>query len=299
MNSAVAVLTYRRAHALKTFLAGYLATKLPYRLAIFEDAGGSDDTVDFLTNGATFKGIDAELEVDVWEHPNFTAYVGRRNQGVAGNSNRAIRWFMRGQETHLCLCNDDLVIKGDFVKTYYDAHRIHKIGLWCYCPFDDELYRGVEIKSKGRTIKLLPRKTGIMMSMTRELVEKIGYYDVYIGRFGNDHCEFNVRATLCGFLTINGQPQHCLDVPCPELAAQDVASSISPVERQAFDRDAEEAFAIAAARHAYTGHYRPFKLYHGRYAGGFNGTGIPAQDLERLGYPVIVDYDYADEACRA
>jgi glycosyltransferase involved in cell wall biosynthesis len=298
MSSAVAILTYRRSFCIKAFLASLLEKAPGYRVAIFEDFANSDDTFEALTAGAVYNGIDAELEADVWEKPTHTVYMGRRNLGVSGNSNRAIRWFMRGAEDHLCLCNDDLIANGDFVKVYAAAHTHHKVGLWCYCPFDDELHRGAQIMHKGKPVRLLPRKTGCMMSMTRALVDRIGYYDIINSRFGNDHCLFNLRATLAGFLNINGQPQHCLDIPCPELAYQSVPSSIYPFEKPRFDQESDEDFTIESARHAHTGHYRPFRLYHGRYAGGYDGAGIPVYDLLRAGYELVVDYDLHDEAAR-
>lgn len=50
-----------------------------------------------------------------------------------------------------------------------------------------DTYKWATHRWRGYTLKLLPRFTGIMISVTRELVEKIGYFDAEFGKFGEEH----------------------------------------------------------------------------------------------------------------
>lgn len=195
LKSAIAILTYRRHDSLKLMLeqvlkecADPLTGKLEVPVAVFEDCGQSDATEDYLLQNATFLRRDFVYEADVYDRQGVTVYLSHNNAGVTGNSNKAMKWFMDETDCdHLCLCNDDLEVLGPFYKTYAEAHEKLGVGLFCFCDFEDESYKWVTVKSKGIPVKLLTRMTGIMMSMTRALIDDIGYYDADAFVFGQEH----------------------------------------------------------------------------------------------------------------
>jgi hypothetical protein len=196
---------------------------------------------------------------------------------------------------HLCLMNDDLHVEGDFVKFYAEAHADTGVELFCNMTFTSEMYKPALFKiqaanGKEYTLKLLPRMTGIMMSMTRKLVEKIGYYDTSFGPFGEEHTDYTHRARFSGGININGQQLHCLDVEQPTpmlLRHQDVPTSLSGDERRVADATAAGAMQRASKEYSIRDWYRPFSLVHPSFCGAYEGVGINVGKLR--GYAMVVE----------
>lgn len=301
MNSCIAILTYRRAPILRTFLKS-LETHCPqYPVAVFEDCANADETTAMLTGGLQFVGKDREIEATVWKHSTkpFTVFLGLRNGGVAANSNRAIRWFERQPEfDHLCLCNDDLDALGDFPVEYAKAHQELGVGLFCHCDLKvlGDAYKGPEVKVLNTKVRIIPagRQTGCMMSITRALVCRIGYYNVLCGRLGQEHVEYNNRAALAGFIKLRGQTQIAMDLAAPSLRMQLCRPSVSGYERQVLDSYANQAIRNIAAHYQTESWYVPFRMFHTPYAGGMEGKGISIKALEAVGYATVVDPEFHD-----
>jgi hypothetical protein len=305
VKSAIAILTFRRLGALQTTLDGifkHVPEDVP--VAVFEDCANFDDTVGFLTERATALGCDDELEAAVYRWSadragtrEVTVFIGQRNVGVAGNSNKAIRWFERQEGyDHLLLCNDDLIVTGDFAAVYGQAHEALKIGLFCFCPVKlGEEYVGPVVKVLGHQVRMVPRMTGSMMSMTLALVKKIGYFDVSFGRFGEEHSDFTNRSRFAGFIVLRGKTQHCLDIITPTLDYNyGMHSSVAAQEKKLFDKYAAQAMERVAPLYQTLSWYRPFRLLHASNAGAYGGVGIPVRMLEECGYTLVVDHDLKD-----
>jgi ankyrin repeat protein len=261
-KSCIAVLTYNRQSVLKPALES-LAKHCHAPIAIFEDAGFKDDTRKKLAVGAP--KLRPALEVEEYVGPDFTAFLGTSNLGVAGNTNRAIQWFLESDFDHLLLCNDDFIALGDFVSFYAQAHRDLGIGLFCFCDHEELEYQPKVAELNGYTLHLHPRPTGLVISLTREVIETIGFFDVRYGRYGQEHVGFNYRAAKAGFLIVNGEEQKSIDVkpPRPLLKNQNVFTAISLEEIQ-------EAYLLAyihgfntPARCKIEGLYQPFRLRKG------------------------------------
>ena len=167
MSSAIAILSYRRGHALRAFMVSLREHCTGRPLAVFEDCGNADDTCAWLKQSAKLVGPDQELAAELWEGFDYEAYLGWRNLGVSGNSNRALRWFERHPEhDHLCLCNDDLIALGDFPGAYAKAHAklsqppATPLGLFCFSDLKngqggpDRIYEGPVVTVKGLKIKI-------------------------------------------------------------------------------------------------------------------------------------------------
>jgi len=305
MRSAVAILTYRRLHALQAMLRGLDDHCPQYPTAIFEDVGQRDSTADYLQKGRVPEKR-PHLMAAEWipqmpdqsNHFNTQVFMGDMNLGVAGNSNRALKWFMDSDCDHLCLCNDDLFVTGDFVKYYAAAHADLGVGMLCFCDFDKaspaisgppESYKWVTYPWRGYKVKMLPRITGIMISITRALVEKIGYFDAEFGKFGEDHVDYTIRARFAGFIRMEQQDMNCLDVEHNLLAHQDVQTSMVGAARRSADSEAAAVMQRSAFEYKFRHYYRPFRLLYPKFAGGYYGTGIPCRQLEQIGYRLVSD----------
>lgn len=285
MKSAISILTYRRVESVKSMLDQVTRLCPGVRIAVFEDCGQVDETEEYLTTDAKFIGRDAGFEADVYTKTlngvDVTVFLAHENSGVSGNSNKAIRWFMEKTDCdHLCLCNDDLEVTGPFHETYATAHEKLGVGLFCFSDFASEAYRWAPAKVKGINLKLLTRMTGIMMSMSRALVERIGYYDaVLMGKFGEEHCEATNRARIAGFIDLNGIGQHCLDVQCDWLKHQEVPSSMTESEKETLNQEASTRIQIAGSRYGTSDVYRPYSSGGCSRFIGRDGAGIPTDEV--------------------
>jgi GT2 family glycosyltransferase len=295
MKSAVAILTYRRNPALQAMLSG-LSEHCPYYpTAIFEDCGQRDETADVMQAGrvpvanpqlmATEYTMPETPVMPLPVYPNMRVFMGDQNLGVAGNSNRALKWFMDSDCDHLCLCNDDLFVNGDFVKLYGKAHSDLGVEMFCFCDFTAESYRWTTYPYRGYKVKLLPRFTGIMVSVTKKLIEKIGYFDAAFGQFGEEHCDFTIRARLGGGIKLDGQDMNCLDIEHALLAHQDVETSVQGAQRKRADEEATNIMRQCSDSYKFRHFYRPFMLKLPRYANG----GMAISDLFSCGYKLVTD----------
>lgn len=301
MTTAIAILTYNRLPALQETLKGVVEHCASHPVAVFEDCGYRDSTRAYLNGLRIEKKVRTSFELgsDVFEAgvgaKKVDVHLGLFNAGVAKNSNRALAWFMKTGCDHLCLLNDDLHVLGDFAKFYAEAHTDLGVGLFCFCDFTGETYQWINIKSRGYTVKLLPRMVGIMMSMTRKVVESIGYFDPEFGKFGEEHCSYTNRARFAGHMNLDGQVQHCLDVahhrtgePAKVLLKhQNVETSVTGRERQLADAEASAVMQRVAASYMSKSVYRPYCIHMPELAGAYGGHGIPVDNL--LGSYVLRD----------
>jgi GT2 family glycosyltransferase len=310
MKSALAIMTFRRLPALAEMLKGISQHCAHYPLAIFEDMGQRDGTSAFLSQGRTPTPRPDLLATEMVMTPEAIStamtdeekllgvtktfprvFLGTENLGVSGNSNRAIKWFMDETDAdHLCLCNDDLHVLGDFVSFYGRGHTDLDIGMFCFCPsggiYDHGSYRWVTVRSRGYAIRLMPRITGIMISITRKLIEKVGYFDTRFGKFGEEHCDYTYRARFAGGIRLDGVDQGCLDLEpagWPEtklLQHQEVETSLTGGEREKANQEASVAMRAAAHRYHFEHYHRPFALKALKSVGTFPPhDGVPVSEL--------------------
>ena len=295
MRSCIAVITYQRLGSLKDMLAGLRACCPQYPTAIFEDCGKTDGTSAYLRVGPGKERVDLMATEYNWA-ANTKVFVGNVNLGVAGNSNRALKWFMAETDCdHLLLCNDDLFVLGDFANLYAQAHQDLGVGFFCFNDFwESPTHRWATVRSRGYRVKLFYRMTGIMMSVLRDGVNKIGYFDTRFGRFGEEHCDWTNRMRFAGFIKLDGLDQmnidieptlHNGDAASPMLQHQSVPTSMIGAERQKEDAIAAEAMKQAGQRYLHESHYRPFSLVHHPFTGGTPETGIAVAEMQ--GYSTV------------
>jgi GT2 family glycosyltransferase len=279
MKIAIAVLTWNRLPALQQILKGLGAHCSQHRQAVFEDAGIRDNTADSLLfcvqSVSEFK---PEYRATHVKSMDVDVFLGSENLGVAGNSNRALRWFMQESECdYLCLCNDDLTVKGDFAAFYAEAWTKLKIGLFCYCGFTSKMYAWDPDHVSGYVIKKLGRMTGAMMAMPRELVDRIGYFDMRFGKFGEEHVDFTNRARLAGYQQVRNRSQPCLDLKHDLLEHLEVPSTM--VGHEKAEAEAIASQGVKSIDYVADGLYRPYRLFNKIKVAGVDGDGISDKAL--------------------
>ena len=287
--TAIAILTYNRLPALQKILESIMNQNKVKDIAIFEDCG-QQDTTRFWLNSTLPKIPRPDLMATqhILGGGTVQAFLGTDNLGVAGNSNRALKWFM--EETtadHLLLCNDDIEFVGNAAKAYRDAHDGTQIELFCFCDFTSTQYKCTPVIYRGFALKKLSRMTGMMMSITRKLVESIGYFDPQFGRFGEEHCDYTIRARYAGHQNIMGIQQYCVDInpSIPVLKHQEVNSTISQAEKPELDRVASLTMREKSKRYPFTSPYLGFSLVRNRMTDSMNEAGIQTEFL--LGHTSI------------
>ena len=296
-KSLISILTFNRVHALKEMMSGLQKHCTAHEIHIVDDCGNKDGTESYL-KGPSPKLIAKrpDLLAEEWDGmhlgPNVRVFLGTTNLGVAGNSNRCLKLFEESGCEHLCLCNDDIHVNGDFVNFYRKGHEDLEVGMFLLNDFTyDESYRWITVNSRGYRIKLSPRLTGIMISITRKVFDTIGYFDVRFPAFGNEHCDYTYRARFGGFVSLDGQPQAGIDLEFPKgqpplIKHQDVETSLTGPERESADRESTEVMRYIASRYGQEPLHRSFCLRLPKLADGHAGMGIP---LDHLGHYTLVD----------
>jgi len=97
--------------------------------------------------------------------------------------------------------------------------------------------------------------------------------------YASKNCDFTNRARLAGCINIDGAAQHCLDVDNALLRHQEVASSMSGLERQKCDIEAEAVMQKISQEYGFKHYHRPFCLRLPKLAGAYSGAGIPVEQL--------------------
>lgn len=149
---------------------------------------------------------------------------GSKNRGVAVRSNQLIRLLYEKGCNVIIIANDDLVLVGDALKFYAEAHQDTDIPVFCFRHWAGK--DAFELSKVQNTfVTQMARVTGHWMSLRREVVERIGYMDTEYGRFGQEHVDYVYRANIAfGTTPINSS----YDIMNSELylVNQDVKSSI-------------------------------------------------------------------------
>lgn len=299
MHSAIALLTFNRLPVLQETLSGILKHCSQYPIHVFDDLSNHDGTTSWLTKDAKFIGTREDLMADVYLRPDGVhVYAGMKNLGVAGNSNRALKVLMESQAEHFILMNDDLHVDGNFVEWYANAHTDLSVGMFSFCDFTHHpSYRWVDIRKRGYVVKICPRMTAIMTSMTRKVIEAIGYYDAKFKKFGQEHCEHMNRARLAEFMNLDGMMQPQLDVhhyksnePAKTLLRhQECETSVQGAVRNEANIEADAVMQETGNSYRYKNLYRPFCLHKPKVAGSHGTQGIPVDNLETA-YEIVTDF---------
>lgn len=281
MTSCIAILTYNRLPVLQQCLRS-IRQRMPDAIVAVFDDGSTDATSEWLATRNAEHAPDLRAHAGsvpaTEEYPAIQTFIGS-NLGVAGNSNRALRWFLTQTDCdHLLLCNDDMLATGDFAKIYADAHVRTDIGLFCWCDLGTG-YETIPHVYAGTEIRLLTRLTGCLMSITRKLVESIGYFDPEFGQAGEEHCAYTYRAMLAGFQQVDGIGRAGIDVENAPAMLQSAASSLDAAAKPDYDKHAQAVMRAESVRYGVESPFRPYRLRPITVVGGRGKDGIPAKHV--------------------
>lgn len=189
MNKHISIITYNRSYLLEDCIESLNKvlgdSRSEYTIIVFDD-GSTDDTKNLLE-----QFVDDGLVDDA-------DYFSRG--GVARNSNRAIRTAKTGEADLLFLCNDDIEFIENPFPIYEDAIKNSDYQHFCYTDpaSPNKAYR--DFSSNGRILtqtKLV--SDGVFLTITRDMIEKLGGFNEAYGLYGIEHIDYSRRASIAGF----------------------------------------------------------------------------------------------------
>lgn len=194
MKFLISVTTYKKNAALIPFVQSILDTGMHEGNTLLicdDDNGGAREVFD------QFKD-----KLDL-------VYVTGKNQGIARNKNRGIRYFIENKEfDRLILADDDITLYAPGILEDFEAARAAEGSdhINSYLP-DSGYFKAFPVISMASSelICYCQGVQGIFGYYTRELIEKLGYYfPNWPYHYGFEHSEYSARA-----LKLEGN--------CPEL----------------------------------------------------------------------------------
>jgi len=144
------------------------------------------------TVNSAYKNVDIEV------------VFGDKRGGVAINKNRGIKYFLEHSEfDELLMLDDDIVMTGPgLLEALRATGEPHMTGLLGgqeglvfgedACPF----FQSFPPLGERDTHWYCTGSMGMMLYATRECVEKVGYMDVLVGKYGYEHALFSNRINM-------------------------------------------------------------------------------------------------------
>lgn len=197
MKVGLAVTSFIKNPALRALLQSAVDYLPHYEVVIADDSG--DNTA---------------LEVyEEFKDKLVLNYIGGPNKGIAGNKNRCIYYILEKSDWQAALlCDDDIEftsprVVDEFLKAYEldgEAHINSYLGDQAFAGKGVGIFGTFPVLAETDCLYKANGSAGICSFYTRQILEKVGYYQKFPYRYGYEHSEHSARA-----LRMQGK--------CPEL----------------------------------------------------------------------------------
>lgn len=118
------------------------------------------------------------------------------NGGISKSKNTCIKYLYDNGVDNMFLMDDDIIVKDGFIELYSDSISISNIDHFNYIyrphSSSEKINRGVDLLSCDKLY-------GCLMTITRRMVEKIGYFRILPHKYGHEHTEYTHRSIRNGF----------------------------------------------------------------------------------------------------
>lgn len=130
----------------------------------------------------------------------------KKNLGIGNNKSFCIKYFLDNRYHIGLLADDDIYWKGDIFNVYANTLIAAKIKHLCFLPH--RVKAGKQVINADRhsiivnniTLNTVTNiKCGVLLTFTRDLIEKIGFFRVLPYKYGGEHEDFSRRATALDF----------------------------------------------------------------------------------------------------
>lgn len=230
------VITYNRLASLKVCLQSIekFASE-PYKLVIVDD-GSKDGTERFLR-----------------EHRYFC--VLGHNVGVAGNKNRALS-ALRDCENIFLIEDDARILRRGWERLFLEASKATAEQHFSFCS--EPLKQDIKREVPPYTVVYRTAWRGYFLFLTREVLLRVGGFDLRFGRYGYEHVDFTYRVWKAG-LTRGLNPHLLQSDPFVRLDRA-VPSTVSPAEFHNWDTRNYPLFIKARQEADLGAIYRPVRI---------------------------------------
>jgi len=168
--------------------------------------------------------------------------VNGKNGGVAVNKNRAL-WNLRDCDVIFLLEDDFKPIYTGWVELYLTALKESGMRHLNHIRLDhrDLLYKVIRLPSV--TLGIYQRNTAQLMVMTKEVIEKIGAFDISYGKFGYEHSDYTRRCKLAGLCSPANHDAHPFVIES-DIYFKDLGTApcFSEEERKKYSEEANKIY---------------------------------------------------------
>jgi glycosyltransferase involved in cell wall biosynthesis len=164
------------------------------------------------------------------------------NAGVAMNKNRAL-WRLRGCDVVFLLEDDFKPIRNGWVELYITAMKETGMQHFNHIRLDhrDKLHKILRLPSF--VMGIYQRNTAQLMLMSKEVIDKIGAFDVRYGKFGYEHSDYTRRCKMARMCVPANHDAHPFIFES-DLYFEDmgVAPCFSAEERKKYSEEANKIY---------------------------------------------------------
>jgi GT2 family glycosyltransferase len=171
---------------LNEFVASWMHTTHTSHLLIVDDGSNSTSHINYI------KRIEDRHPLRVF------TILKDVNGGISKAKNSCIRYFLANEMySYLILADHDLVFKReDWLNAYIGAHLASNISQFCWwggnSPKCHTEWNNFTLCSSAVT-------NGAFIFLTREVINTVGGFHIFPGKYGHEHGEFCVRVIKAGF----------------------------------------------------------------------------------------------------
>lgn len=118
------------------------------------------------------------------------------NGGVSKNKNTGIKLIMSNPQVNFGVLSDDdmLYIDPNWHDNYFNAMSSSKVHHFSYAIPGNARKGSTIVNHNNFKIEKTPMINGCMLTITRELIDNIGYFKIFPYKFGHEHTNFTVRS---------------------------------------------------------------------------------------------------------
>lgn len=193
----VGILSYNRFNSIKRCIDSILKNTDLGKVTVFVSDDSSDDqrTIEYLDKLSASNASIVVIKNDV-------------RLGIAGNTNRLLRCLSRFK--YGILLNDDVEIMSSGWADFY-VEAMKKTSMHHFIYREPNVYGaklGTNVNVRGLDLRVVDEKPhGAVLAFTKEMVNKIGYFDESYGIYGMEHVDWSTKVYESGI-----QPKGYFDV---------------------------------------------------------------------------------------
>lgn len=150
----------------------------------------------------------------------FNIYLRKRNGGVAKTKNTCIKILLEKEVDIGILCDDDVIYKPNCIEKYVETMIKCNLHHMSFCQMPELVHPKNEwskmgyIQTQINNINIMKHGgggVGCLLTFTKELIDKIGYFKILSGKYGYEHINFTHRCIYHNMIPFVSDIMNSLD----------------------------------------------------------------------------------------